>query len=261
MYYPIQLPHILNKAFSQAIKYSEEVVPDFQNFLICLWEMQPFSDSERTVENIIVADGCIDIVASYDQKQIGFAGMSRTDFHFKIDLPSYAMGARFKPGAFHAITGIPASKAMDNFLPINVVDSDFDTESFFALTFSDAKMFFKNYIGSLIQDRKPDKFITLFDDLNNNIPYSTAEVYQKLHYCPRQCQRLFMMNYGLSPQMALCILRFQKCLQILTTGQVDTKDVMEMTNYYDQSHFINDFKRNIGLTPLELVRKYTTCDI
>jgi len=261
MYYPIQLPHILDKTFSQAIRYSEEIVPDFQQFLICLWEMQPFSNSEKTVENIIVADGCIDLVASYDGRQIGFAGMSRTDFHFKINLPSYSMGARFKPGAFHAITGISASEAMDTYLPLNDIDSGFDTEAFFALAFSDAKKFFKNYIGSLIQNKKPDTFITLFDDLNNDIPYSTAEIYQKLYYCPRQCQRLFLRNYGLSPQMVLCILRFQKCLQILTSGQADSKDVMDMTNYYDQSHFINDFKRNIGLTPLELMRKYTACGI
>jgi len=37
------------------------------------------------------------------------------------------MGARFKPGAFHAITGLPASKAMDTYLPLNDIDSSFDT--------------------------------------------------------------------------------------------------------------------------------------
>jgi len=256
MYYPIQIPHILDKAFSETIKYSEEIIPEFQDFLICLWEMQPFSDSEKTVENIIVTDGCIDLVANYDGKQIGFAGMSKTNFHFKINLPSYAMGARLKPGAFHSITNISASEAMDTFLPINVIDKDFDTEAFFALPFSDAKKVFRNYIGTLIRDKKSNKFIALFEELNNDIPNSTFEIYQKLYYSPRQCQRLFVKNYGLSPQMILCILRFQKCLQILTSKKFDPKYAMDVSNYYDQSHFINDFKRNIGLTPFELIRKY-----
>jgi len=256
MYYPIQIPYILGEAFSKAIKYSEEIIPEFQDFLICLWEMQPLSDSEKTVENIIVTDGCIDLVANYDSKQIGFAGMSKTDFHFKINLPSYAMGARLKPGAFHAITNILASKAMDAFLPINAIDKDFDTEAFFALAFSDAKKFFRNYIGALIQNKKPNKFIALFEELSNDIPNSTSEIYRKLYYSPRQCQRLFAKNYGLSPQMVLCILRFQKCLQILTSRKSGPKYAMDVSNYYDQSHFINDFKRNIGLTPFELMRKY-----
>ena len=108
MYYPIQIPNILDKAFSETINYSEEIIPDFADFVICLWEMRPLSNAGKTVENIIVADGCIDLVADYDGKRIGFAGMSKTEFHFKINLPSYSMGVRFKPGAFHAITNISA---------------------------------------------------------------------------------------------------------------------------------------------------------
>jgi AraC-like DNA-binding protein len=220
--------------------------------------MRPLSNVEKIVENIIVADACIDLVADYDGKRIGFAGMSRTEFHFKINLPSYSMGIRFKPGAFHALTNISAKEAMDTFLPINVIDKKFDSESFFALPFLEAKRFLLNYIGAIIQDKNPNKFILLFDELNESIPDAASEIYQKLYYSHRQCQRLFIKNYGLSPQMILCILRFQKCLNILTSGKADTNDVMNVLNYYDQSHFINDFKRNIGLTPLELVRKYAS---
>jgi len=240
------------------MRYSEEIIADFQDFIICLWEMQPLSNAEKIVENIIIADGCIDLVANFDGKKIGFAGMSRTEFHFKINLPSCSMGVRFKPGAFHAITNIPAREAMDTFLPLNIIDKNFDSEYFFTLTFSAAKKYFINYIATIIKNKKPSKFITLFDELNENIPDSASEIYQKLYYSHRQCQRLFAKNYGLSPQMILCILRFQKCLNILTSGKSHPNDVMNRLNYYDQSHFINDFKRNIGLTPFELVRKYNS---
>jgi AraC-like DNA-binding protein len=258
MYYPIQIPYVLDKAFAEFINYSEEIVPDFQDFVICLWEMQPLTTDKKTVENIIVSDGCIDLVADYDGKRIGFAGMSKTNFHYKITLPAYSMGARFKPGAFYAITNIPATKAMDNFLPISIIDKNFDIEQFFKLKYSDAKLIFKNYVGSLIENKKPSKYMSLFEELNNDIPNSALEVYSKLYYSHRQCQRLFSKNYGLSPQMVLCILRFQWCLKNLVSGEKTAKDIMDISNYYDQSHFIHDFKQNIGLTPLELVRKYTS---
>jgi len=257
-YYPIQIPYILDKAFSETMLYTEEIVPEYQDFLICLWDIQPFASNERTVGNIIVADGCIDLVANFKEKQIEFIGMSKTNFEFKIDLLSYYIGARLKPGAFHTIANISASEAMDTFLPLNIIDKNFDTESFFALKFLEAKAAFKNYIGNLIQGKKPSTFITLFDELNKDIPNTVSEIYQKMYYSPRQCQRLFVKNYGLSPQMVLCILRFQKCLQILTSKKASPKEAMDIHNYYDQAHFINDFKRNIGLTPLELVRKYTS---
>ena len=256
MYYPIQIPYVLNKEFAESIKYAEEIIPNFNDFVICLWEMQPLSNVEKTVENIIIADGCIDLVVDYDGKRIGFAGMAKTDFHYKIRLPANSIGARFKPGAFYAITNIPANKAMDNFLPIDIIDRHFDNKKFFALDFSNAKTFFKNYIGSLIENKKPSKFMALFEELNDEIPNSALEVYKKLFYSHRQCQRLFSKNYGLTPQMVLCILRFQWCLKKLTAGEKSPKNIMDLSNYYDQSHFIHDFKQNIGLTPLELVRKY-----
>ena len=255
MYYPIQIPYILDERYSGTILYTEEVVPDYQNFLICLWNMQPLTDEQKSVEDIIVADACIDLVADYGRKWIGFVGMSKTDFDFKINGSSYLIGARFKPGAFHEITKIAANEAMDIFLPLSTVDKNFDADSFFALPFSEAKVVFKNYIGRLIQGKKPGAFVTLFDELNNELPDKVSEIYQKICRCPRQCQRLFIQNYGLSPQLALCILRFQKCLQVLISEKTDSKKAMDISNYYDQAHFIKDFKRNIGLTPLELVRR------
>jgi AraC-like DNA-binding protein len=258
MYYPIQIPYVLDKEFAESIKYSEEIVPNFKDFVICFWKMQPLSNAEKTVETIIIADGCIDLVVDYDGKTIGFAGMSKTDFNFKISLPANSMGVRLKPGAFYAITNIPANKAMDSFIPIETIDRHFDTKEFFSLDLSNAKIFFKNYIGSLIENKKPSKFMVLFEELNNGIPNSALEVYKKLYYSHRQCQRLFLKNYGLSPQMVLCILRFQWCLKKLTSGEKSPKGIMDISNYYDQSHFIHDFKQNIGLTPLELVRKYTS---
>ncbi len=255
MYYPVQIPYILSKEFSECIKYSEEKIPLYQDFITCLWEMQPLSDVKKPVENVIITDACIDIVANFKEKAIGFVGMSKTNFNFKINTPASFLGIRFKPGAFYAITRIPANKVMDTFLPITDFDKNFDMDSFFSLNFSEAKKFLIHYAGTLIDRNCDRKFIDFFDQLNNEIPDSVSGIFDRFCLCPRQCLRLFQKNYGLSPQMILCILRFQKCLQIMLTKRC-SKSVMEVFNYYDQPHFIKDFKRNIGLTPLELVSKY-----
>lgn len=256
MYYPIQIPYILNKAFSEAVEYTEEIEERFKDFLICFWQMQPKSNNTETVENIIITDGCIDLVADFEGKQIGFVGMSKTNFEFKINAPYCSYGARMKPGAFYALTGISATDAMDNFIPISAFDGDFDAEHFFSLPFDEAKLVFKDYFSKLIGKKIADEYIELFDEFNNNSPTAVEQIYDRLNFSPKQCQRLFKRHFGLSPQMVLCILRFQKCLEILTSGKSTPSDVLNAVSYYDQSHFINDFKRNIGLTPFELVRKY-----
>ena len=258
MYYPIQIPYILSKDFSRSIRYTEEIIPHLKDFVICLWEMQPVSEQKATANNIIVADGCIDLVVDYNEKQIGFSGMSKTNFDYKIRSPAYYYGARFKPGAFYEITNIPATEAMNTFLSIKKVDKNFNVSSFFKLPFNEIKNVFKEYISTLVQNKNSSKFTLLFDKFSNNIPACVSEVYQILHYSPKQCQRLFYKHFGLSPQLSLCIIRFQKCLEIIRSGNADANNILNILSFYDQSHFINDFKKNIGLTPLELTRKYSS---
>lgn len=256
MYYPVQIPYILNKSFSDAVQYSEITDPYFNDFLICFWKIQPKSSEPQTVENIVISDGCIDLVADFNGKKIGFVGMSKTNFEYRINMPSQFFGARMKPGAFYALTGISAAEAMDSFIPLNTYDSDFDSERFFKLPFDNAKEFFKNYFRKLIAGKSADGFVKLFDDLSCDIPKAAEQIYKRLNFSPKQCQRLFDKHFGLTPQKVFCILRFQKCLEILTSERANQNEILNIVNYYDQAHYINDFKRNIGLTPFELVRKY-----
>jgi AraC-like DNA-binding protein len=246
----------LNKDFSEKILYTEETVHAFQNFVICFWEMQPRSDAETSVRNIIITVGCIDLVVLYDEQQIGYSGMSRTDFNFEIRLPTRSFGVRLFPGAFHQLSRLPAKAAMDTFLPLENVDTNFYRNLFFSLPYEEAKEHFRSYICHLIQNKEPEPFVRLFNKLIDDLPATANELYQMLHFSPRQCQRLFIKHFGFSPQVALCLLRFQKCLAILTSNKADIDNILEATTYYDQSHFIKDFKRNIGLTPLELINRY-----
>ena len=256
MYYPIQIPYILNKTFSENIKYTEEPADSCGGFVICFWEMRPLPNCKLPVTNIIVTDACIDIVVDYDEKKIGFSGMRKTEFAYKIKLPSRFMGARMTPGAFHRLTGLPATSAMDFFLPIEAVYKDFDCNSFFSLPFEEAKKYFQSFLARQTENKSLDMFTTLFHLLSQEVPTTVTELCQRFHYSPRQCQRLFAKHYGITPKTALSIIRFQKCLEILTSTKASPADILNMTEYYDQPHLIKDFKRNIGITPLELIRTY-----
>jgi len=251
MYYPLQVPFILNQISAKHILYKEETPESLCDFIICLWEMQPLTGQSIAATHIILADGCIDLVVDYRHREIGFAGMSKTLFDDKIQVPDRHFGVRMKPGAFRQLSGLPAGKAMDKFLPINAVFKDFDVAMFFTLPIDKAKIAFVTFLEKLVQDKKANEFTTLFDKFSESIPATTSELYETLHYSPRQCQRLFKEHFGLSPQMVLSILRFQRCLTLLTSKNATPSEVLATMNYYDQPHFINDFKKNIGLTPQE----------
>lgn len=257
MYYPIQIPFVLSERFRKNLIYTEEVSEAHEDFILCFWEITSLQECNPIVENIIIPDGCIDLIVDFHGRQIGFSGMSKTNFNFEISHPACFWGARLKPGAFHQITNLPATEVMDQFIPLEAVDGTFDRASFFSLTLSAAKAFMKEYLLQRVDGMVPSLFVTLFDRLvSQNLSINAADLYRMLHFSPRQCQRLCLKHFGISPKMMLSVIRFQQSLKILTATDVTQSDVISMVGYYDQPHYIKDIRKNIGLTPLELIKRY-----
>ena len=243
MYYPIQIPYILSPIFKEHVSFEEEIIPEFEDFVICFWETKSISDSKEVANNIIIPDGCIDLIVDYQTQQIGFSGMSQTDFHYEIINPANFIGARLKPGAFYQLTGIPATEAMDNFLSLSIV----------------GKSVLKKLIEELSGEQKPGDFIQLFDELFEADSVITVnELAVNMAKSTRQTQRLFLKHYGLTPKMILSVIRFQRSLEILLDiGGSNRKPAdIDCLGYYDQPHLIKEIKKNIGITPVELLKNY-----
>ncbi|WP_164995879.1 helix-turn-helix domain-containing protein [Miniphocaeibacter massiliensis] len=256
MYYPIQIPYILDNNFLNNINYREEVISELSNFVICYWQMLPFSNKKTNITNIIITDGCIDLVVDFENKIVGFSGMSKTDFSYTINLPNKFMGLRLYPGVFFKLTGISPSFVMDKFISISEIYNDFKIELFFSLSFNESKEYLCKFIKSKINKNDDFKYINLINNLSQNPPDSVKELCNLLNISQSKCQRKFIQHYGLTPKSVLSILRFQKCLKLLIAKKYNANEILEQVKYYDQSHFINDFKYNIGITPFELIKKY-----
>ncbi len=256
MYTPIQLPYLLDDVFARHVEYTETLIDGYSDSIICVWEMMPCSGEELSLTNIIVMDGCIDLVVDFGHQLIGFAGMKKTDFDFTIKLPNRFLGLRLMPGIFHQLTNRPASEAMDNFLPLEDIFADFNIPHFFSLNNEEAKKFIIDFIKSKIDDIPKNHYTALFPMLMNDFSDDINKIYDFFPSMSlRQRQRLFQRHYGLSPKQILSIIRFQYCLKTLISPQSSPSDILDIC-YYDQSHFLNDFKKNIGITPFELVKKY-----
>lgn len=67
----------------------------------------------------------------------------------------------------------------------------------------------------------------------------------------RQFERRFKDLAGLSPKLYSRVIRFQAATQFKLTGTRDLTEIAYACGYYDQSHFINDFREFSGYTPKE----------
>ena len=72
----------------------------------------------------------------------------------------------------------------------------------------------------------------------------------KVGYSQKHFIQMFKENVGLTPKAFLKITRFQKVIgEIETSTKISWSTIAYESGYYDQAHFINDFKSFSGFTP------------
>lgn len=77
-----------------------------------------------------------------------------------------------------------------------------------------------------------------------------SEIFESLCINERTLQRHFIKRVGVGPKLLARIVRVNYLWdQIERDGLNDYQDLVFLGNYYDQTHFIKDFKNIIGETP------------
>jgi AraC-like DNA-binding protein len=82
--------------------------------------------------------------------------------------------------------------------------------------------------------------------------YTVAELVKLIGFSERQLERKFKKQVGISPKILSRIVRFQKVLRMAQSSKTMTLvDAAVSCGYYDQSHFIRDFTKFSGDSPLK----------
>src|SRR5262245_46456475 len=83
-----------------------------------------------------------------------------------------------------------------------------------------------------------------------------SEVIGRIGLSPRRFIQVFTEEVGLTPKLFCRIQRFQDALRRVETGQpFGWADVAQACGYYDQAHFIHDFRSFSGLSPSEYAKE------
>lgn len=86
---------------------------------------------------------------------------------------------------------------------------------------------------------------------------SAAELSQQLCLSSKSLERKFTQFLGKTPKQFLKIVRFQEILKSLSERRnILLTEVAYEKGYFDQAHFIKDFKMYTGYTPREFMAIY-----
>lgn len=87
---------------------------------------------------------------------------------------------------------------------------------------------------------------------NGNI--SPKELSVDFHYSERHIRRLFLQKIGITPKMFSRIVRVNYALQLIQSSTPTLLDITTLAGFFDQSHFIHDFKEICGMSPTDYIK-------
>ncbi len=86
--------------------------------------------------------------------------------------------------------------------------------------------------------------------VRHSVGHPLSSVTDRIGYSQRHFNQLFANEVGLTPKRFLRVSRFQRVIASISSQPlVDWADLALRCGYYDQPHFVHDFRSFCGLTP------------
>ncbi|MFD0620687.1 DUF6597 domain-containing transcriptional factor [Paenibacillus sp. GCM10027629] len=236
---------------------SEDIDQFVKHFWIVSWDLT----EQAPYLQEVVPNPCVNLVIESNRSAIFGAAKQKYTHH--LEGKGVVFGVKFKPGGFYPFIKQPISELANQPMRIqDVFDVEIGTLEQELLTQESesdmvrlAEQFIRpklppwddqvEFINQIIDRVKVDREITKVD-----------EICDLFHLNKRTLQRLFDQYVGVSPKWVIQLYRLQNAAETIEhQPRIDWSELSTELGYYDQSHFIKDFRTIIGKTPDEYVRE------
>lgn len=180
------------------------------------------------------------------------------DSHTRIS----TLGVVLKPGAIPALLRIPSDEFQGQVASLeSVLKADISglrDRLIAASTHQKKFSLMESFLSSLLNSEHQlhpaiDFAVSQIDKQNGLLPIS--EILNQTGYSRRWFSQIFRNTVGISPKQYSRIQRLQSNLQLIRKAGTPNWPEMAISNgFFDQAHFIHDFKDLTGISPSEYVR-------
>lgn len=187
----------------------------------------------------------------------GALGPSRAAFQMEMHDETVVIGCGLYPEGWAALMPIAAGPVSEQVLPLAGLWGS-SSSNLLSLdpALPDGEL--ASAVDRFLIDRlagapPPDPRIAQISRWADRETHDVAELATSLGLSDRQVQRLAQSAHGLSPMQLASKHKILRMAAVLALGQYDNRRDTWAMEYADQSHFIRDFKRFIGVTPSRFV--------
>ncbi len=242
------------------------------DFVKCYWTLES-SLEETPKRNTIVPDGTMKLIFHYGdvywhhpdtadsfiQPRCFLIGQLTKPYVVEPTGKTGTFVVRFHPNGFLPFTDIPI-KDMEN-KPISLQELFGEDGKILAQEIINAQntnqriVIVETFLFKLLKSKEViDRIVnTTIDTISKHKgQLSVNELSKQVNLNRRVLTRKFSSNVGLSPKQLSKIIRLQTTLKsLLQNEEKSLTDVTYENEYFDQSHFIKEFKEFTGITPKE----------
>ncbi|OSZ77849.1 AraC family transcriptional regulator [Chitinophagaceae bacterium IBVUCB2] len=244
--------------------------PELQPFIKCFWKLDD-EGVDVPVRQRVVPDGCMEMIFHYgdNYKQYFEDGNSiiqpkcfvfgQITNYLEIE-PTGVTGivaARFNPDGLTPFISMPIAALENKAVEISKVFGEkgiqLEKEVFRATDNSQRIKLIETFLLSFLAD--PNIFHTITKScveaiLQSQGQLSVLELADKMNVNRRNLERKFTTAIGMSPKQLSRAVRLQAAIKMLQENSFTNLTSLAYENgYYDQAHFIKDFKEFTGISP------------
>ena len=249
--------------------------PPLQDLVEMCWEVDGWTAHTR---DKILPHGAVDVLFNLgdtchvlDARDAGrrtsfrhawVAGLQEEPLLVETPAEGARVGIRFRPGGAFAFFGIPLVELQGQVVDLDLVLGPAVHETCERLRAAPGPEARLRILMTLVADRvrrsaTPDRAVArslaLLESHDGRLPIATLA--EGLGISQEHLSRRFRTQVGLAPKLYARIMKFRRVIEELKLLEsVDWPDLALGCGYYDQAHFIRDFRAFAGATPTEFLK-------
>lgn len=233
---------------------SKDLKQFIEHYWLISWDLPEGTPHTQQV----ISHPCVNV--SFLQNNSSATGVSTKQFEHTLMGKGNLVGIRFTPAGFYPFATQADVKMTDLTNQIMPVDKFFKIDvpkfetNILALPTTSAKT--KSIEQSLFTTPpKADVNIAKINEIIKQVEtdkniLKVSDICQKFNLEDRQIQRLFKKYIGINAKWIINRYRIHEALEAVeTTNHINWSDLAISLGYFDQGHFIRDFKNTTGTAP------------
>lgn len=229
-----------------------------------------FLESDHPYTHYAMADVCAELIFHFKgrfdevlengKRELSFISGLKAPTNqtrkFEIDSSFGIFGIYLYPHAIPLLFGIPVSEMINEMVELNTLErtcgADLEDEIMNSTSDKNRIAIIESFIQKRLSENQTVQ-LPVFEAFKHimkaNVAPKVSQLASDYFVSERQLERQFLRFTGFNPKQFTRISRFHRAMQFYGGQEMSLTDIALDCGYYDQSHFINDFKQFAGVGP------------